>query len=336
MKQVLFGGLMLATMGVLFARGVHEESLPLPPDRMVLRYAEVNSPQDERTIATQEFADFIRTSTQGRIDIQVYPSGALGDNKSVVQSLMVGAIDLCNEPPTNLYGWGVNVPYLPILSLPFLFQNKEHAVKTMQGAFGKRVANDVTNAGSGLVILGYFVAGPRNFFTKRPCESLEDFHSLVIRVQDGAIYTDTIEAFGGVAAHTPTTELYSALQTGVVDGAENPVKGYYNNKYFEVARYYTWSDYLIQPSAIIISEQTWMRLSAADQELFRIAAKQATSCFQALTATRQEEQIHALEEAGVLFSTLKDRDKWVLAAGKVYDKYASRWQDLVAYIKAEQ
>lgn len=336
MKQVLFWGLMLVTMGALSAHGVHEESLPMSSGKMVLRYAEVNSPQDERTIATQEFADFIRASTQGRIDIQVYPAGALGDNKSVVQSLMVGAIDLCNEPPTNLYGWGVDVPYLPVLSLPFLFQNKEHAVKTMQGAFGKRVASDVANSGSGLVILGYFVAGPRNFFTKRPCESLEDFRSLVIRVQDGAIYTDTIEAFGGIAAHTPTTELYSALQTGVVDGAENPVKGYYNNKYFEVARYYTWSNYLIQPSAIIISEQTWRRLSATDQELFRVAARQATSLFQELTEARQAEQIHALEEAGVHFSSLKDRDEWVLAAGKVYDKYASRWQDLIDSIKTEQ
>lgn len=336
MKQVCFFGLMLVAMSALSAHGVHEKSLPLPSNRMVLRYSEVNAPQDERAIATQWFADYLREATQGRIDILVYPSGTLGDNKSVVQSLMIGAIDMCNEPPTNLYGWGVNVPYLPILSLPFLFRNTEHAVKTMQGSFGRRVADDVAKAGSGLVVLGYFVAGPRNFFTKRPCTSLEDFHSLVVRVQDGAIYADTIKAFGGVATQTPTTELYSALQTGIVDGAENPVKGYYNNKYYEVAKYYTWSNYLIQPSAMLISEQTWSRLSAADQALFREAAKHATSLFQDLTEARQEEQIQALEEAGVVFSSLQDRDKWVLAAEKVYDTYARHWQDLIDSIKNEQ
>jgi len=320
-------------MCISFAKGEEEHSRSVPEGKMILRYAEVNSVVDERTMASQQFADIIKEKTKGRIEIHVFSDGALGDNKSVVQNLMIGAIDMCNEPPSNLYEWGVDVPYLEILTLPFLFRNEEHAIKTMAGQFGAQMTDDVNGSGSGLVVLGYFVAGARNFFTKKPCTSLEDFKSLVIRVQQPEVYSDIIDAFGGKATHTSTTELYSALKTGVVDGAENPIKGYYNNKYYEVAKYYTWSNYLIQPSAIIISARTWERLSEQDQELFKQTAGEVIQSFQTVTASRQQKQIQALKEAGVVFSELEDYDAWVSAAKKVYEKYGKGYGDMIRSIR---
>lgn len=324
--------ILFASMAIL-ANGTQEAATSSSQPKMILRYAEVNSVNDERAQASQQFADIIKEKTNGRIEIQIFPGGQLGDNKTVMQSLQLGAIDMCNEPPTNLINIGVKVPELNILSLPFLFRDENHAINVMNGELGQKWANDIENSGSHLKVLGYFVAGARNFFTKKPCTTLADFKGLKIRVQQSQIYMDTITAFGGSPTPTSTAELYSALQTGVVDGAENPVKGYYNNKYYEVSKYYTWSNYMIQPSAIFISEITWNKLSEADKQLFLETAKTVTENFQADTAAKLSTQIEALKKEGVIFSELEDYDNWVAAVQPLYQTYGAGFESVIQKIR---
>lgn len=341
MKKLLGTFVMMVCLSqvALFAGGNSEsvspnasQSSPKKPE-LVLRYAEVNAANDERAQATQEFADIIKAKTDGRIEVLVFPGAQLGDNKDVVQGLQVGSIDMCNEPPTNLKSMGVNVPYLDVLALPFLFRDEAHAIAVMDGPIGQKIIDDINHSNSHLIALDHFVAGARNFFTKKPCTSLEEFKGMKIRVQQSAIYMDTVKAFGGSPTPTSTAELYSALQTGVVDGAEQPVKGYYNSKYYEVAKYYTISNYMIQPSSILISEKTWNKLSDADKQLFIDTAKTVTVNFQKNTAEKLSGQLAQLKAEGVVIAELRDYDKWVDAVGPLYKKYGAGFEGFISDIK---
>ncbi len=320
---------------VLFAGGAAETKSTVVEKRpeMILRYAEVNAVNDERAVASQLFADIINERTNGRIEIQVFPGAQLGDNKTVVQGLQLGSIDMCNEPPTNLKSLGVDVPYLDVFSLPFLFRDEDHAIAVMDGSIGQKVIDDINASGSRLIVLDHFVAGARNFFTKTPVTTLDEFRGKKIRVQQSAVYMDTVRAFGGSPTPTSTAELYSALQTGVVDGAEQPIKGYLNSKFYEVAKHYTFSNYMIQPSSILISERTWNRLSEEDKDLFKEAASTVTQSFQKDTAEKLEGQIAQLKAEGVVFAELKDYDKWVEAVGPLYTKYGAGFEDLITEIR---
>jgi len=325
----------LMVAGTVFANGAAEGSQGAaePKQSMILRYAETNSSKDERALATQHFADLVKERTGGRIEIQVYPGAQLGGSKDVIQSLQLGAIDMCNEPASNLTGWGCKVPYLDVISLPFIFQSVDQAVNVMNGPVGQKICDDINNSGFGIIALDHFVAGARNIFTNKPITKLSDISGLKIRVQQSAIYIDTFKAFGASPTPLDNSEVYSAIQTGVIDGAENPVKGYLNNKFYEVAKYYSWSNYLIQPSTMFISQVTWNRLSKEDQEIFKQAAQETTAWFQELTASKLEGQIQQLKDAGVTFTDLEDYDAWVAAVQPIYDKY-SAYNDIIQQIKS--
>ncbi|MCI8658648.1 MAG: TRAP transporter substrate-binding protein [Lachnospiraceae bacterium] len=300
---------------------------------MILRYAEVNAEKDERAQASLQFADLIKERTNGRIEIQVFPGAQLGDNKQVFQNLQLGAIDMTNSVPAQYKTMGLDIPYVKVLGIPFLFRDEDHAVKVMHGEFGEQLKSDVTAKSGKVVILDYFVAGARSFFANKPINTIEDFKGLKIRVQQDEVYMDMVKAFGGSPTPMATSELYSALQTGVVDGAENPVKGYYNNKYYEVSPYYAYSRHMIEPTAITISELTWNRLSEEEKEIFRSTAAEVTAEFQKTIREKEAVQIEELKAAGVEMIELKDYDKWVEAAKPLEEKYGAGFEDIIKKIR---
>lgn len=300
---------------------------------LILRYAEVNAEKDERAQASMQFAELIKERTNGRIEIQVFPGAQLGDNKQVFQNLQLGAIDMTNSVPAQYKTMGLDIPYVKVLGIPFLFRDEEHAVKVMHGAFGEQLKKDVTEKSGKVVILDYFVAGARSFFANKPIHIIEDFKGLKIRVQQDEVYMDMVKAFGGSPTPMATSELYSALQTGVVDGAENPVKGYFNNKYYEVSPYYAYSRHMIEPTAITISELTWNRLSEEEKEIFRSTAAEVTAEFQKTIKEKESVQIEELKAAGVEMIELEDYDKWVEAAKPLEEKYGAGFEDMIREIR---
>lgn len=322
--------IMVIAICTVFANGTEETA---SQQKMILRYAETNGAKDERALASEHFAKLVKEKTNGRIEIQIYPGGQLGKTKEVVQALQLGAIDMCNEPPSNLKNLGCNVGYLDIVSLPFIFRDVDHAVAVMDGEFGQKLSEDINNSGFGVIALDHFVAGGRNFYATKPITKLSDMKGMKIRVQSAPLYIDTVTAFGASATPLDNSEVYSALQTGVIDGAENPVKGYLNNKFYEVAKYFSWSNYLIQPSTMFISEITWNRLSDADKAIFKECAKETTEWFQELTASKLEGQIQELIDGGVVFCDLEDYDAWVKAVDPIYAKYAAGYENLVEQIR---
>ena len=324
---------MLAFFSLMNTIALFANATEVSNQKIILRYAETNGDTDERTIASKYFARLVKERTNGRIEIRVFSSGQLGITKNVIQALQLGAIDMCNEPATNLKDLGCNVGYLDIITLPFLFKDIEHAIRVMNGEFGQKLSSDINSSGFGVIALGHFVASGRNFFATIPITKLSDIKGLKIRVQPFSIYSDIVNAFGAKATPLDNSELYSALQTGVVVGAENPIKGYLNNKFYEVAKYYCWSNYLIQPSTIFISKITWNNLSNEDKEIFIECAKETTNWFQQLCKQKQQWQIQTLKSKGVVFCELEDYDLWVEAVKPIYEKYSKGCEDLIQEIQ---
>lgn len=308
---------------------------PIRP-RMVLRYAEVNPAADERTLAAVKFADLISEKTHGEIEIEVLPGAQLGDNRELFRDLQIGSVDMANQVPSQFVDFGLPVSYLKVLGIPFLFRSTDHAVRTMDGDFGQRVIQDINQCGGGIHVLDFFVAGGRNFFTREPIYSLEDFKGLKIRVQPGSIYQDMVQAFGGLPVDISNADLYSALQTGAIDGAENPLKGYYNNKYYEAARYYSYTNHMIEPTAMVISEATWNQLTVEEQQIFQESAAIVTADFQQTVQNNMATQKEALSKAGVIFSRPEDYDQWVIAAQPLLETYGKGFEDVIEEIQQVQ
>jgi TRAP-type C4-dicarboxylate transport system substrate-binding protein len=155
---------------------------------------------------------------------------------------------------------------------------------------------------------------------------------LKIRVQQGQLYKDLVEAFG--ASPTPINfgELYSALQTGVVDGAEQPIKGYYNNRFNEVCKFFTFTNHQIDPSVIMISELVWNKLTTADKKIIQEAVNEGVSQYKNMAKAEEEKAIADLKTKGVVFSEVDDVKEWQASVEGLHKKYAGGFADLIKAI----
>lgn len=299
---------------------------------MVLRYAEVNPDNDPITMAANEFARIVKEETDGRIEINVFPSGQLGGHKEVIQSLQMGAIDIARTQPAYLSDAGVKA--VSIYSLPYLFRDEDHAWDVLDGPIGQNMLEEVQNSGAKMVGIGYYATSPRNFFfTDEKVTKLSDMKGLKLRVPTGQMYADMVEAFGASATPIPFSELYSALQTGIVDGAENPIKGYNNQNFDEIAKYYTFDRHQADPSIITFSEMVWNKLDEGDQQIIRDAMAESADYYRDLSKEKTEEYMKELKESGVTFLEVENPQEWQDAVQPLYEKYGAGYEDIIEEIQ---
>lgn len=302
--------------------------------KIVLRFADQPSENDEMILAIKKMAELVNERTGGEIEIQVYPGGQLGSNNDVMQGVKMGAIDFGRMQMPFLADAGNN-PMLRITSLPYLFKDYETELKVLQGEIGDEFLKSITDSQAGVVGLTYFVPTSRNIFTvSKRVETLDDMKGLKIRVQNNELYIDMYNALGASPTPISTSEVYSALQTGVVDGAENPIKGYYNDKFYEVAKLCSLSpNDSSEPSVIFISKLTWDKLTPDQQTIVLDAAKEASDFFHQETITRMNAYMDKLREAGVEFVDIKDIENWEKAVEPLYEKYGADYMDLINRIR---
>jgi TRAP-type transport system periplasmic protein len=299
---------------------------------MVLRFAEVNPENDPITMSAQEFARIVKEKTSGRIQIDVFASGQLGGHKEVIQSLQMGAIDAARTQPAYLADAGVKS--VNIYSLPYLFRDENHAWSVLDGPIGENMLAEVAKSGSKMVGVGYYATSPRNFFFKdKKVTKLSDLKGLKLRVPEGEMYKDMVEAFGASPTPIPFSELYSALQTGIVDGAENPVKGYINQKFHEIAKYYTFDQHQADPSIIVFSEIVWNKFSAEDQQIIKDAMAESAKYYRQLSDESTQQYMEDLEAAGVTFLEVENPQEWQDAVQPLYEKYGAGYEDIIDEIK---
>jgi tripartite ATP-independent transporter DctP family solute receptor len=301
-------------------------------EKIVLKFGELNPDTHIVTMSIREFGRILEEKTDGRITVEVFPSGQLGDQQTMIQSLQMGALDLYRTNPSYLADLGM--AKMNVLHLPFLFKDVEHAWRVIDSPIGQEFLDVINESDSKMVGLGYLAESPRNFFFKdKVVTKVEDMKGLKIRVPNSQMYLDIVETFGASPTPIAYSELYSALQTGVVDGAENPIVGYYTNNFHEVAPNYTLNGHEFAPSVVIVSELTWNSLDAEDQQILKDAMKETEKYMHNLAVEKDEEALKALKEAGVTISELEDPEKWVEMVKPLYEKYGADYLDVIGKIQ---
>ncbi|WP_138420105.1 TRAP transporter substrate-binding protein [Aquibacillus sediminis] len=303
-------------------QGSNEEAAT---ETTVLKLAE-NQPEDyPTTIGAKEFARLVEEKTDGRYEIEVYAGGQLGEETQVIEQVQLGSIDLTRVNAVPLTEFNED---LGVLSMPYLFEDEETKWEKLNGEVGQELLG--TFDGSNLKGLAFYDSGTRSFYnTERPLESPEDMEGLGIRVQNSDLAIDIVEALGGSAEPMEYGEVYSALQTGVIEGGENNFPSYYTSNHYEVAPYFTVNGYQGVPEVLLSSQKLWDSLSDEDKQAFQEAAMESVPVQREAWAELTEEARTAVEEAGSELLELDDVSEWRDAVDPVYEKYGDQYSEWI-------
>lgn len=273
----------------------------------------VGSPRHEAAV---RFAEEVKARSNGRIEVTVAPSAQLGDDAAMVTALRTGALDIS----ANSQGAVANtVPEYAAFGMPFLFGDLQQAWKVMDGPVGKELATKT--AEKGMVVLGYWDNGIRHMTnSKRPLRKPEDLKGLKMRTPPDAVTVDIMQALGAEAQQIKFSELYVALQQGVVDGQENPLTNIYSAKLHEVQKHLSLTGHKYEMTPFLMSKRTWDRLSEADRKVIQEAAQAATALQRKLSKESDDSLVAELKAKGVQVDVV-DKAAFQKATASVLSKW---------------
>ncbi|AZO27123.1 MULTISPECIES: TRAP transporter substrate-binding protein [Mesorhizobium] len=297
----------------------------------VLRSSDTHPDGYPTVEAVKYMGELIKQRTNGRYSIEVYHSAQLGEEKDTIEQTQSGVIDLdrVSMGPFN----GI-VPETAVPSLPYMFRSVEHMRHVMDGPVGDQILKAFE--AHDLVGLAFYDSGARSFYnTKKDIASIADLKGMKFRVIQSDVFVDMVNALGANATPMAYGEVYSALQTGVIDGAENNWPSFESAKHYEVAKHYTLDQHQIVPEVLVMSKASWDKLSPEDQTIVRQAAKDSVVKMRELWDAQEKKSRDIVEKAGVKVSEI-DKQPLIDAMKPVYDKYLStpELKDLAARIQA--
>jgi tripartite ATP-independent transporter DctP family solute receptor len=284
--------------------------------------------------AVKYMGKLLEERTNGRLCIEVFHSAQLGEEKDTIEQTRFGVIDMTRVsmgPFNNL------IEETKVVSLPFIFRSVAHMNRVMDGPIGQQILDAFTP--HDLIGLAYYDAGSRSFYnSQKPITSIDDLKDMKVRVMQSDIFVDMMSALGASATPLPYGEVYSSIQTGVIDGAENNPPSYESSGHFEVAKYYTLNEHLIVPEALVMSKASFEKLSAEDQEIVRQAAKDSVPYMRELWGAREEASLEKVRAAGTEIITEIDKTPFIEAMVPVYQKHVTTdvLRDLVERIQATE
>jgi len=299
----------------------------------VLRSSDTHPDGYPTVEAVKFFGQLVEERTQGRYKVEVYHSAQLGQEADTLEQVRSGVIDLNR---TSMAPWNSLVPLTMIPSLPYLFRSPEHARNVMSGPVGDEVAAGFDQYN--VVVLAFYDGGARSFYnSKKPVNSIADLQGQKYRVIQSDVFVDMVAALGAAATPMPYGEVYSAIETGVIDGAENNFPSYESAKHSEVAKYFSLDEHTIVPEVFVMSKMIWDGLSAEDQAIFRQAGRESMNKQWELWDARVQQSRKMVEDAGAQITT-PDKQPFSDAMKPVYDKYVNtpELKDLVARIQATE
>src|SRR6266702_3216042 len=274
--------------------------------KSVFKASDVQPPGYPTVAATESMGKKLEAATNGRLSIQMYPSMQLGGEKETIEQTQIGAIQMLR---VSVGSMGPIVDDINVVNMPFLFKDTAHAQKMMDGPIGQELLDKISESPkAGLVALCWMDSGARSLYnTKRPIKTIEDLKGLKFRVIGNPIFVDMMNALGGNGVAMGYDQVFSALQTGVIDGAENTPPSYVFSNHYTAAKYYTLTEHLIVPEIIVFSRRTWDTLSKDDQELIRKFSKEAQSEERTLWAAYEKEAMGKATAAGIQVFEVADK-----------------------------
>ncbi|WP_425354524.1 TRAP transporter substrate-binding protein [Jiella sonneratiae] len=292
-------------------------TLAAAAQEIVLRSADTHPDGYPTVEAVKYMSDVLKQSTDGRISIQVFDSHQLGEEKETIEQTKFGVIDLdrVNFAPMN----GI-VPATIVPCMPYIFTSKENMREVMDGPIGEDILKAFEPAG--YVGLAVYDSGARSFYnSKHPIKTLDDLKGLKFRVIQSDLFVDMVNALGANATPMAYGEVYSGLQTGLIDGAENNWPSYESSKHYEVAKYYSLDQHSQCPEVLMMSKISWDKLSPEDQKAVREAAKKSVTKMRELWDAQEAKSRKIVEDAGVEINEV-DVKPFIKAMDPIYEKYA--------------
>ena len=266
--------------------------------------------------AVKFMGERLKVLTNGRHTIRVYNNSALGNEKDTIEQTKIGALAMTrvNIAPMNNICAETQVP-----TMPFLFRSTAHMRTVLDGAIGEEIL--ASCAPQGFIGLAYYDSGARSLYTaKKPIRTLADVKGMKIRVQQSDLWVALLEAMGANATPMPFGEVYTAMKTGLVDGAENNYPSYESSRHFEVAKYYSVTEHSLAPEMLLFSKRTWDTLNAEDQKAIRQAAKESVPYMRKLWDEREAKSKAIATAGGAQFIEV-DKASFQNAMKPVYDKF---------------
>ena len=303
--------LIAACATMLLAAGCHKAGHVL-----VMKLAHGLDPSHPAHQSMLLFADRVEERSGGALRVDIYPSEQLGSERECIELLQIGSLGLTKVSTSPLEGF---VPVFKIFSLPYLFRSEAQRFKVLEGEIGRKMLLDAEPFG--LRGLCFYDAGSRSFYTKtKPILKPDDLFGLKIRTQESATSMAMVQAMGGSPTPISWGELYSALQQGIVDGAENNPPSFYLSHHYEVARYYSLDEHTAVPDVLLIGKKLWDKLTPEQQRILQEAADESAEHEKLLW---KEATAHALEEvkkAGVEV-VVPDKILFQEKAAPMYEAY---------------
>lgn len=299
---------------------------------MTLKIAEIHPAGYPTVVAQENMGKKIAEATDGELDYRMFAGGVLGSEKEVVEQVQLGAVQMTR---VSLGTLGPVVPDVNVFNMPFVFRDHEHMRKVIDGDIGQEILDKITNSEFNMVGLAWMDGGVRNLYTKEPVRGLEDLKGMKIRVIGNPMFIETFNALGASGIAMDTGEIFSALQSGVIDGAENNPPTMLEHNHFRNAKYYSLTGHLILPEPIVISKTTWNKLSAEQQDLVKKFAKEAQFEERKLWDEKSAASEAKLKESGVEFIEI-DKKPFFDATAPIREKYGAPYAELIKRIEAVQ
>lgn len=264
-------------------------------DVKVLKLAHSLDTQHPVHKAIVYMAERVALHSNGQMRVDVYSGGQLGGERELMELLQIGSLAMTKVSTSPMEGF---VPAMKIFSLPYVFKSHEHFWQVLDSQIGK----DLLLAGESVRLRGlaYYDAGSRSFYSvNAPIEKPADLAGMKIRVQNSQTAIQMVREFGGSATPVSWGELYTALQQGVVDGAENNPPSFYSSKHFEVAKFYTLNEHTMVPDMLLVSQYVWERLTPDEQRWLQTAVDESVVYQKTLWAQATKEALEFVKNAGV-------------------------------------
>jgi len=238
-----------------------------------LKAADVHPAGYPTVVAVESMGKKLEAATQGRIKFQMFPGSVLGGEKEMIEQTQVGAINILR---TSLGPVGPVVPEVNVFNMPFVFRDVTHMRAVIDGPIGQELLDKISASPAKLVALAWMDGGSRSLYTKKAVRKPEDLKGQKIRMMGNPLFVDTMNAMGGNGISMGYGEVFTAIQTGVVDGAENNAPSLYTANHFKAgAKYFTQTNHLIIPEILVMSKVTWDKLAPADQALVKKLGREA-------------------------------------------------------------
>jgi len=321
--------------GLIVAATAFASGTAFAQDKLVLKASDVHPEGYPTVAAVENLGKKMSAATNGRITVQMYPSMQLGGEKEVIEQTQLGALQFARVSVGTL---GPVIDDLNVLNLPFLFRDVAHMNKTVDGSIGQELLDKVTNHPSAnLVGLCWMDAGARSLYdTKKPIKSIADLKGMKFRVMGNPMFVDMMNALGGNGVAMGYDQVFGALQTGVVDGAENNMPSFVFDNHYQVAKYYTYTEHLIVPEILVFSRKTWDTLSKDDQALLKKLSREAQMDERVLWNQYETEARDKAKAAGTDIIGGLDKKPFQDAVKPVWDKYGPKFASMIQRIQDVQ